>query len=75
MSSDKLEMGNTTALEPAHDKDCQPVTRAPTKHYVVRYLDSSELEVTLSKKATGVECLDKVRGWVTGTCQPTGCDC
>lgn len=32
----------------------------PTKSYVVRRLDSTEQEVTLLKKATGAECLDKV---------------
>ena len=43
---------------------CRPVIMPPTKSYVVRRLDSSELEVTLLKKATGAECLDKVRAMV-----------
>ena len=32
----------------------------PTKSYHVRRLDSTDQEVTLLKKATGGECLDKV---------------
>ena len=32
-----------------------------TKTYVVRRLDSTEQEVTLLKKATGGDCLDRVR--------------
>lgn len=48
---------------------CRPVIMPPTKSYVVRRLDSSELEVTLLKKATGAECLDKVSvclaGWLS----------
>ena len=31
-----------------------------TKKYIIRRLDSVEQEVTLLKKATGVECLDRV---------------
>lgn len=39
---------------------CRPAIMPPTKSYGVRRLDSTEQEVTLLKKATGSECLDKV---------------
>ena len=33
----------------------------PTKSYSIRRLDSTEQDVTLLKKATGSDCLDKVK--------------
>ena len=39
---------------------CRPAIMPPTKTYQVRRLDSTEQDVTLLKKATGGECLDKV---------------
>ena len=40
---------------------CRPGVMPSTKTYVVRRLDSTEQEVTLLKKATGGDCLDRVR--------------
>ena len=40
---------------------CRPAVGMPnTRQYIVRRLDSQEQEVTLQKKATGGECLDRV---------------
>ena len=39
---------------------CRPAIMPPTKTYQVRRLDSTEQDVTLLKKATGGESLDKV---------------
>ncbi len=39
---------------------CRPAVMPTTKSYIVRRLDSTEQEVSLLKKATGSECLDKV---------------
>lgn len=39
---------------------CRPAIMPPTKSYSVRRLDSTEQDVTLLKKATGSDCLDKV---------------
>lgn len=43
---------------------CRPGVMPATKSYLVRRLDSAELEITLLKKATGQECLDRVSGGV-----------
>ena len=40
---------------------CRPAVVPPSKSYLVRRLDGVEQEVTLFKKATGGECLDKVK--------------
>ncbi len=39
---------------------CRPGVMPATKTYLVRRLDSVEQEVTLLKKATGQECLERV---------------
>jgi len=43
---------------------CRPAVMPQTKSYLVRRLDGVEQEVTLLRKATGVDCLDKVSAWV-----------
>ena len=48
---------------------CRPAVMPQTKSYLVRRLDGVEQEVTLLRKATGADCLDKVchfnlLGWV-----------
>lgn len=40
---------------------CRPAVMPATKTYVVRRLDNTEQEVTLLKKGTGSDCLDRVR--------------
>jgi len=44
---------------------CRPTVPPATRSYVVRRLDSVDVEMTLLKKARGSDCLDKV-GWEEG---------
>ena len=46
---------------------CRPAVITATKTYVVRRLDSVEQEVTVLKKATGSEILDRVSRREGGT--------
>ena len=48
-------------LKVIYKMSCRPAVMPNTRMYIVRRLDSQEQEVTLQKKATGGECLDKVR--------------
>ena len=39
---------------------CRPAVMPATKTYIVRRLDNTEQDVTLLKKGTGSDCLDRV---------------
>ena len=45
---------------------CRPAVMPQTKSYLVRRLDGVEQEVTLLRKATGADCLDKVKSALVG---------